>query len=149
MLDVLIRRGSVIDGSGGPAFVADIAIEDGRIVEGDLDYWNAGVVNAAVERQRPQQDIVDVPEGTAREGQVMATYASPIGDTVGGREGTAVVFVKFFTQGDVENVDAALKSIERIALIAFGLALFIAGVSGYIVATLISRRVSRLGVAAE
>lgn len=38
MLDVLIRGGSVVDGSGSPAFVADVAIEGDRIVEvGSLD----------------------------------------------------------------------------------------------------------------
>ncbi|MCG8594936.1 MAG: amidohydrolase family protein [Kiloniellales bacterium] len=33
MLDVIITGGRVIDGSGGPAFEADVAVQDGRIVE--------------------------------------------------------------------------------------------------------------------
>lgn len=126
-----------------------VRADDGSIIEGSIDYWNAGVVNNAVSRQRPAQDIVNVPEGNSREGQVMATYATPIQDRINDEDGAAVVFVKFFTEGDVENVDGALEAIERIALIAFALALLISGISGYIVATLISRRVSRLGVAAE
>jgi N-acyl-D-amino-acid deacylase len=32
MLDVLIKGGNIVDGSGKPAFHADVAIEDGRIV---------------------------------------------------------------------------------------------------------------------
>ncbi len=33
MLDILIRNAKVVDGSGGPSYVADIAIEGGRLVE--------------------------------------------------------------------------------------------------------------------
>lgn len=29
--DLIIRNGSVIDGSGAPAFAADVAVKDGRI----------------------------------------------------------------------------------------------------------------------
>src|SRR3712207_4279445 len=64
-------------------------------------------------------------------------------------EGTALVFNKFFTRSDVENVEKALANIERLALLAGALALLLAAVAGYFAATLISRRISRLGVAAE
>jgi signal transduction histidine kinase len=60
-----------------------------------------------------------------------------------------VVFVKYFTQSDIENVQAALNTIERLALLAGALALLIAGFAGYFAAVLISRRISRLGRAAE
>jgi signal transduction histidine kinase len=46
-------------------------------------------------------------------------------------------------------VRAAMRNIERLALLAGALALLIAGVAGYFAALLISRRVSRLGLAAE
>ena len=45
MLDVLIRRGKVIDGTGSAARVADVAVRDGRIVEvGDLPEAEATTV---------------------------------------------------------------------------------------------------------
>lgn len=116
--------------------------------EGTLnDPWLAGPVNEAVETRQPAQDIQPVPPGSSREGQIQATYAAPI--TVNGEDDVAIVFNKFFTESDVENVEAALENIDRLALIAFGLALLISGVSGYLVATIISRRISRLGIAAE
>jgi N-acyl-D-amino-acid deacylase len=48
MLDVLIRRGVVVDGGGGASRTADVAVRDGRIVEvGDLpDAEAAQVIDA-------------------------------------------------------------------------------------------------------
>lgn len=128
-----------------------VRAEDGTQMEGIggslNDPWLSGVVDRAVETSAPAQNIQPVPPGSSREGQIQATYAAPI--TVNGEDGVAIVFNKFFTESDIENVQAALENIDRIAFIAFGLALLISGVSGYVVATIISRRISRLGVAAE
>ena len=45
MLDILIRNGRVIDGSGNPSYFADVAIKDDRVVEvGRLDGANAARV---------------------------------------------------------------------------------------------------------
>ena len=115
----------------------------------DLQEWDAGVVKNAVKGQSPKMKLEDIQSGP-RAGQILATYAVPINaEEELGQEGTAVVFSEFFTESDIENVDAALNSIERIVLLAGALALMLAGVAGYFAATLISRRVRRLGVAAE
>ncbi len=117
-------------------------------LQGDQDLeWDPTVVQAAVSTQKPKQDIQPVETGE-RAGQLQATYASPINDGQG-RQGLAVVFNRFYTESDVENVRAAVKNVERIVLLAGALALLISGFAGYVVATLISRRVSRLGLAAE
>jgi signal transduction histidine kinase len=114
--------------------------------DADLDFLT-GVVKSAVADQRSKQNIERIETGP-RAGQLQATYAIPIED-VPGEEGTAIVFNEFFTESDVENVDKALDTIERLALLAGALALLLAAVAGYFAATLISRRISRLGVAAE
>ncbi|MFL6032884.1 MAG: ATP-binding protein [Rubrobacteraceae bacterium] len=115
----------------------------------DLDEWNQGVVQNAVKTQNPKMKIEPVRSGR-RTGQIRATYAVPINaEAELGVDGTAVVFSEFFTESDIENVQNALESIQRIALLAGALALALAGVAGYLAASLISRRISRLGVAAE
>jgi len=124
-----------------------------RRLQGDNDLeWLPGVVKSAVAYQRPRQNIEQVETGVHAR-QLQATYAAPIGGVRddGGRvvEGTAVVFNEFFTESDVENVEKAMASIERLALLAGALALGLAGLAGYFAATLISRRISRLGLAAE
>jgi len=122
-------------------------------LQGDRDLdWLPGVVKGAVKDQRSRQNIEEVPTGD-RAGQLQATYAAPVGGVrdESGRvvEGTAIVFNEFFTESDVENVEKALDNIERLALLAGALALLLAAVAGYFAATLISRRISRLGLAAE
>jgi signal transduction histidine kinase len=125
-----------------------IVNQEGKKVHGDDDLeWLPGVVQSAIRDQRSKQKIEQVETG-ARAGQLQATYAIPI-EEVPGERGTAVVFNEFFTESDVENVEKALDNIERIALLAGALALLLAVVAGYFAATLISRRISRLGLAAE
>ena len=115
----------------------------------DLDEWHQGVVQNAVKTQSPKMKIEPVRSGR-RTGQIRATYAVPINaEAELGVDGTAVVFSEFFTESDIENVQKALESIQRIALLDGALALALAGVAGYLAASLISRRISRLGVAAE
>ena len=47
MLDVVVRNGSVIDGTGAPARHADIGVKDGRIVAvGEVDDQAASTVDA-------------------------------------------------------------------------------------------------------
>jgi signal transduction histidine kinase len=126
-----------------------VRAKGGKPLDGTLEDWNAGVVKSAVEQGVPKQRIEPIETGE-RKGQILATYAAPIDVTdVYGVGGTAVVFSKFFTQSDIENVNAALANIERLAMLAGALALGIAGFVGYFAAALISRRVSRLGLAAE
>jgi signal transduction histidine kinase len=128
-----------------------VKAESGKKLQGDRDLadWHPGVVKNAVQSSSPRMKIEPVESGPRR-GQILATYAVPINATeVTGEEGTAVVFNEFFTESDVENVEKALDNIERIALLAGALALLLAVVAGYFAATLISRRISRLGLAAE
>ena len=47
MLDTVIKGGKVIDGSGRPGVVADVAIKDGRITEiGDVSESATNTINA-------------------------------------------------------------------------------------------------------
>ena len=122
----------------------------GNQAEGNLDDWDPGLVERAFkEPRRPRDDIDQVKTGVHK-GQLQATYAFPINvDVKGKTEPKAVVFVKYFTQSDIENVRSSLNAIERLALLAGALALLIAGFAGYFAAVLISRRISRLGLVAE
>ncbi len=125
-----------------------VTVEGGQKIQGDDDLeWNAGVVAQAVEDREPRYKIEPVETGP-REGQIQATYAVPI-DNVPGAQRTAVVFNEFFTESDIENVQKALDSVDRIVLLAGALALLISGLTGYFAAALISRRINRLGLAAE
>ncbi|HET7479971.1 MAG TPA: ATP-binding protein [Rubrobacteraceae bacterium] len=124
-----------------------VQADGGKKLKGDPNLeWIPGVVKKAVEERRGVSNIVPVKSGD-RSGQIQATYAAPI--TVDNEKGTAVVFNAFYTESDVRNAAKALDKIESIAFLAGVLALIIAGVAGYVAATLISRRVSRLGLAAE
>ncbi len=128
-----------------------VKAENGQKLRGDRDLreWHAGTVKNAVKSQSPKMKLEKIPSGP-RAGQVLATYAVPIdAEEVTGEQGTAIVFSEFFIESDIENVDAALDRIERIVLLAGALALALAGIAGYFAATLISHRISRLGVAAE
>jgi two-component system sensor histidine kinase ResE len=129
-----------------------VRAEGGQQTQGDLENWSAGPVRRAVEDPRRPSDDMEQIETGVHKGQLQATYAHPINVDVKGKaepQPRALVFVKFFTQSDVENVRAAMRNIERLALLAGALALLIAGFAGYFAAVLISRRVSRLGLAAE
>jgi signal transduction histidine kinase len=122
----------------------------GHQLEGNLDDWDPGLVEHTFEEPRRPRDDIDQVKTGVHKGQLQATYAFPINVDVEGRtEPRAVVFVKYFTQSDIENVRSSLNAIERLALLAGALALLIAGFAGYFAAVLISRRISRLGLAAE
>ncbi len=125
-----------------------VRASDQTKIQGDDNIeWSPGVVRQSVSSGSPRQNIENIETGT-RAGQQLATYAAPISG-VPGEQGTAVVFTRYFTESDVQNADKAIRNINRIASAAGILALVITGLAGYVVATLISRRVSRLGLAAE
>ena len=117
----------------------------------DLD-WIPAVVENAVGARESRRSVIAIQNGRYA-GQRQATYAIYIEGVSGerGREisNTAIVFNRFYTTRDIENVEATLNNIEGLALLAGGLALLIAGFAGYFAAVLISRRVDRLNVAAE
>jgi signal transduction histidine kinase len=123
-----------------------------QIPGGNLDDWGVETVERAFkEPRRPRDGKAPIKTGRYK-GQQRATYAYPIdveGEDKDELQPRAVVFVKYYTQSDIENVRAALNTIERLALLAGALALLIAGFAGYFAAVLISRRISRLGLAAE
>jgi signal transduction histidine kinase len=127
-----------------------VRASDGELLQGDLEEWSAGAVNTAVNTEEPDISRERITAGP-REGQEISTYAAPIETAQSGSENqrTAIVFVKFFPESDIGNVKAAMDKIERIMFLAGALALVIAGISGYVIADLISRRVSRLGLAAD
>lgn len=113
---------------------------------GNLGDHDHDVVREAVAQQYPETRITPVQSGE-REGQVLATYATPI--EISGRENTAVVFSRYYSESDVVNVGTALQRLGRLALLAGALALLVAGFLGYVAANLISRRLNRLDVAAR
>ncbi len=113
---------------------------------GDLGDHDHDVVREAVSQRYPETRITPVQAGE-REGQVLATYATPI--EIRGRENTAVVFARYYSESDVVNVGSALQRLGRLALLAGALALLAAGFLGYVAANLISRRLNRLDVAAR
>ena len=107
--------------------------------------WNPRVVRRAANTGDPKRAIELIETGP-REGQQLATYAAPLG--VPGEEDTTVVFTRYFLESEL-NAAADIRGINRIVFLAGILALLITGFAGYVVATLISRRISRLGLAAE
>jgi two-component system sensor histidine kinase ResE len=131
--------------------------EGGQVLEGDLTDYDPAVVREALRVRKPVRDLAPVQSGD-RQGQERGTYAAPImvsdemRDDLGLRRGetdTAIVFTKYYTESDIENTSESLRSINNLALLALALALLIAGFTGYVVANLISRRLSRLDVAAR
>jgi signal transduction histidine kinase len=129
-----------------------VQAKGGRQTQGNLDDWSSGPVQRALEEPRRPSNARDPVQTGIHKGQSMATYAYPIDVNVQGKDEPqprAIVFVKYYTQSDFENVRSALNNIERLALLAGALALLIAGFAGYFAAVLISRRISRLGLAAE
>ncbi|HEV8044954.1 MAG TPA: histidine kinase dimerization/phospho-acceptor domain-containing protein, partial [Rubrobacter sp.] len=120
---------------------------DGEVLRGDPGEYITEVVDEAIADQAPKTDLQTVESGD-REGQTLATYAAPI-KVSGEPETAALVFTRYYTRSDIENAGESLSRINTLALLAGALALLIAGFSGYVVANLISRRLSRLDTAAR
>ncbi len=123
-----------------------VRLSDGEVLRGDPGDYNTEVVRTALEQRAPDTGLQDIESG-GRRGQKLATYAAPI--EVPGESDTALVFTRYYTEGDIGNAREALGRINGLALAAGALALLIMGFSGYVVANLISRRLSRLDTAAR
>ena len=124
---------------------------DGEVISGNLRDYDRPVVAQVLSQPEPGSEISLEPvESGEREGQTLATYASPIrAEDVTGEENTAVVFARYYSESDEVNARAALGRIRFQALLALALALLVAGFAGYVVANLLSRRLNRLDVAAR
>ncbi len=124
---------------------------DGEVISGNLRDYDRPVVARVLSQPVPGSEISLEPvESGEREGQTLATYASPIrAEGVTGEENTAVVFARYYSESDEVNARAALGRIRFQALLALALALLVAGFAGYVVANLLSRRLNRLDVAAR
>jgi two-component system sensor histidine kinase ResE len=124
---------------------------DGEVISGNLRNYDRRVVAQVLSQPEPGSEISLEPvESGEREGQTLATYASPIrAEDVTGEEDTAVVFARYYSESDEVNARAALGRIRFQALLALALALLVAGFAGYVVANLLSRRLNRLDVAAR
>ena len=124
-----------------------VVSEDGKTLKGDPGEYDAQAVQTALENGTPYTQLREA-QSEDREGQTLATYATPITMT-GDSQTTALVFTKYYTEGEILDTEEALGRIGFLALLAGALALLIAGFSGYVVANLLSRRLSRLDVAAR
>jgi HAMP domain-containing protein len=124
-----------------------VVSEDGQTLKGDPGEYDAQVVQSAIENGVPETELKPA-ESEGHEEQTLATYATPI-NISGESQTTTLVFTKYYTEGEIQNTEDALSRISRLALLAGALALLIAGFSGYVVANLLSRRLSRLDVAAR
>ncbi len=125
-----------------------VRVTDDAVIRqrGNLGDHDPAVVRKAIDERYPETGV-DTDQSGERAGQVLATYATPI--EVKGVEDTAIVFARYYTESDVVIVSTALNKLDRLVLLAGALALLVAGFSGYVVANLISRRLSRLDSAAR
>ena len=121
--------------------------ENGEVLRGEPGEYDAQAVQSALENGTPYTQLTEA-ESEDREGQTLATYATPI-TMAGDSQTTALVFTKYYTEGEILDTEEALGRISFLALLAGALALLVAGFSGYVVANLLSRRLSRLDIAAR
>ena len=64
-LDLLVRGGTVVDGSGGEPFVADVAIDNGKItavgrVEAECDFHRAEATGGSAEGVITTECVADL-----------------------------------------------------------------------------------------
>ena len=119
--------------------------DTGERIKGNLSNFDPAVMDNALEGRQSEANLTPIA-GDESGDRKLATYASPI--KMRGEENTALIFSRVYTESDLK-VDTALQRIDRLALLAGILALLISGFSGYVVANLLSRRLSRLDAAAR
>ncbi|MDP8926341.1 MAG: cell wall metabolism sensor histidine kinase WalK [Actinomycetota bacterium] len=123
-----------------------VHVDSGEVLRGDPGEYDAQAVQTAAEQREPYTELVLVESGD-REGQTLATYASPI--EVPGESGTALVFTRYYTANELQSASEAMEGIRQRVFLAGALALLIVGFWGYVAANLISRRLNRLDTAAR
>jgi signal transduction histidine kinase len=123
-----------------------VHVDSGEVLRGDPGEYDAQALQTAAEQQEPYTELALVESGD-REGQTLATYASPI--EVPGESGTALVFTRYYTANELQSASEAMEGIRQRVFLAGALALLIVGFWGYVAANLISRRLNRLDTAAR
>ncbi len=67
MHDLVIRGGTIVDGTGDPAFTGDVAIDGGKVTQvGRVDGEGAAEIDADRQARHPRASSTCTPTTTAR-----------------------------------------------------------------------------------